>query len=268
MDLCTWESCLPMRRGALSFQGFSHLSFRENLNPRNREANRSCVGLWVQVNSGRSNTICPGMAFVFGLECVPTISSMKILMHARTPGGWKRKPSQHNCKEGHRAPWDSVPALPRHRACRSQGAPLLERADFLPNKHHSNPNVNLSRSLPLEEPHYLFRLWLMDLGGNLVWKGTGRAGTRRSQGDAAPGRLVLATVSKGSESIPLGQRVSFMTFIPTPTPFKWTPIVKVSPDFRTLLFAMVLTTSQLQGPGILLVHILILPGGGQLFCKG
>ena len=65
-----------------------------------------------------------------------------------------------------------------------------DHINFLPNKHHSNPNVNLSPSLLLEEPHYLFSLWFEDLCGNLVWKSPGQAGTRGSKGETAPGRLV------------------------------------------------------------------------------
>ena len=51
-----------------------------------------------------------------------------------------------------------------------------DHINFLPNKHHSNLNVNLSPSLLLEEPHYLFSLWFEDLCGNLVWKSLGQAG--------------------------------------------------------------------------------------------
>lgn len=144
---------------------------------------------------------------------------------------------------------------------------------FLPNKHHSNPNVNRSPSPLLKEPRYLLRLWFGAVCGNLVWKSTGHAGTRRSRGETAPGRLVLTHhIGRCLQRIskhPAWPKGIFHDFHPhLPRPFKWTLILKASPNFRTLLFATVLDHKPLawawHPPGTSSSK----PGVRQLFCKG
>ena len=139
---------------------------------------------------------CPGTAFVFpeGFPegCVPALSPVKIFMHARSLERWKMKPGEED--------WEASPP-PLSAVCQpcpgTQSAMLQrdslagrDQTPFLPNKHHSTPNVNLSPSLLLEEPHCLFSLWFADLCGNLVWKGTGHVATRSSRGETAPDRPV------------------------------------------------------------------------------
>lgn len=80
---------------------------------------------------------------------------------------------------GHPAPGLGVPSPAEEYGVTAQRCSFAGRDQiyFLPKEHPSNPNVNLSLSLLLEEPHYLFSLRFADLWVNLVLRSTGRVAT-------------------------------------------------------------------------------------------
>lgn len=80
---------------------------------------------------------------------------------------------------GHPAPGLGVPSPAEEYSVTAQRCSFAGRDQiyFLPKEHHSNPNVKLSLSLLLEEPHYLFSLWFAGLWINLVWRNAGRVAT-------------------------------------------------------------------------------------------